>query len=156
MNKPLTSLVIPLAGMVIGYTLISLLILGEVRLLEQYVTPREGMDMPAWLPEMERFLIRWTQWPAAIAGFVWLATTFVHSGIRTDLRLWWAILWAICIGIAFGLAFFQMPETASSRLLPLGVTVANGFLGFYVITAAWSISTHKFAPLGSMALRRAF
>jgi hypothetical protein len=155
-KKPPIALLIPVFGILFGYIVIMLVFHGEIRLLERMVTPAEGFTLPDWLAAYSLAQASWVLTPALVAAAVWLLVTVFHSGTSSDLRGLWLGLWIVCFAIALWCSFLRLPETASSRALPMALTVLNGALAFYLCTAFSSISTHKFAPLGSLAVRRAY
>ncbi len=124
-------------------------------ILELYITPPDGFDLPQWLGDYDTVEIQWVNLGSATLALIWvIATSFIDSGLAGDRRLGWLLLYLLAFVFAAYAAFFLLPESKAGGTLALFFALVNGVVWFWLMTAFTSPQTHKFAPVMSSYFRR--
>lgn len=132
--------------------------IGLITVEALYVLPStvhlNGQDFTDdWLPFFRMTQQEWILFPALGFAAVWIALSLVKPGFQDDNRGVWLVLWAIT---AIPALVCIMGGTLEKEigLVPEFVYVANAVILFWIATAPFSTITHKFAPVGSYAVRK--
>lgn len=135
-----------------GLVLIFLLWLPEPWLLGYLVRPTQGIGLPQWLEEFQRF--HGLLLPAVLLlALLWHLFALITSGRAGDDRLLWAIGAAIVGLLALAMAVFFMPPTEAGTFWCYFFAVANGVGAFWLATVLWTPAAHKYDPPGAHSLR---
>ncbi len=151
----LKDFLVGLVGVAVFFGVLYLLLNPEHMVLERWVAPAGGIDIPTWLEEFDDVQFYWVFVVSAVLAVVWVAlTSFVDSGFKGDRRGGWLLLYVLAILAAAYAAFYNLPETGAGRSLAVSLALLNGLATFWLMTVLTSAQTHKFAPFLSAHLRK--
>jgi hypothetical protein len=134
---------------------LGLMTLEVVYALPGHVVPPDGQDLSDWLDGFRAAEFTWVLYPAIGCALVWDLLSVALPSYRGDQRVLWLLLWIVSAAAAILCISFGTPREQNGVGIWAPVfTIINGVVIFWLATAPFSTVTHKFAPFGSMAVRR--